>query len=115
MWRFVKQAVGSLMVSLWKRRERPLLLTHEPPFRGGRFAVGRLVDREGKLYRVTRWEEMRPLSLERGGLLREWTVWGRRVSDREVRGEIGGAAERMLEEDDSAEESRGADDRQSDD
>jgi len=82
----------------WKGRERPLLRTHEPPFRDAEHAVGRLEQHHGRLYRVTRWEELRPVSLERGGSLREWEVWGRQLSRKEMRDEVLGASERILDE-----------------
>ena len=82
-----------------KRRERRLLRTHEAPFKDAEHGVGRLVQHEGRLYRVTRWEELRPLPLERGGSLREWQVWGRPLSKDEMRDEVLGATERILEQD----------------
>jgi hypothetical protein len=78
------------------RRERRLFRTHEPPFRNSAWAVGQLVEHEGRLYRVSRWVDLRPVLLERGGSVGEWEVWGRRVSGRELRKELAGAAERML-------------------
>lgn len=81
----------------WLRgRERPLFRTHEPPFRDPAWAVGRLLQHEGRLYRVSRWVELRPVPLERGGSVGEWEIWGRRVSDRKLRKELAGAADRML-------------------
>jgi hypothetical protein len=79
------------------RRERLLVSTHEPPFRVPTWAVGRVVDHDGRLFRVTRWVELRPVSLERGGSVGEWEVWGRRLSDRLVRREIVQAAEAILD------------------
>lgn len=78
------------------RRERPLFRTHEPPFRHLAWAVGQLVQFEGRLYRVSRWMELRPVLLERGGSVGEWEIWGRRVSGRELRRELAGAADQML-------------------
>ena len=81
----------------WPRgRERLLFRTHEPPFRDAAWAVGELVDHEGRLYRVTRWVELRPVPLERGGSVGEWEVWGRRVPDRELRKELDGVADQIL-------------------
>jgi hypothetical protein len=59
--------------------------------------VGQVVPHEGELYRVTRWVELRPVFLERGGSVGQWEVWGRGLSDREVREEVSRAADRMLE------------------
>ena len=70
--------------------------THEPPFRNPAWAVGQLLEHEGRLYRVTRWVELRPVLLERGGSVGEWEVWGRPVSDREVRAEVDKAADQIL-------------------
>ena len=79
-----------------RTRERLLLRTHEPPFQNRAWAVGELVQHEGRLYRVTRWVELPSVLLERGGTVGEWEVRGRRVSDRELRKELAGAADRML-------------------
>jgi hypothetical protein len=79
-----------------KRRERPLFRTHEPPFRSPAWAVGQLLEHDGRLYRVTRWVELRPVPLERGGSVGEWEVWGRPVSDRELRDEVDKAADQIL-------------------
>lgn len=78
------------------RRERRLFSTHEPPFLNSAWTVGELLEHEGQLYRVTRWTELRPVLLERGGSVGEWEVWGRRVSSRQLRKELSGAADRML-------------------
>lgn len=83
------------MGRLW-RRERLLFRTHEPPFRNPAWSVGQMVQHEGRLYRVTRWVGLRPVSLERGGSVGHWEVWGRRVSDSEIRKELAGAADRIL-------------------
>lgn len=79
-----------------RRRERLLFRTHEPPFRNPAWAVGQLLEHEGRLYRVTRWVELRPVPLERGGSVGEWEVWGRPVSDRELRDEVDKAADQIL-------------------
>lgn len=79
------------------RRERPLFRTHEPPFRNLAWAVGQLLQHEGRLYRVTRWVELPAVLLERGGSVGEWEIWGRRVSYRELRKELLGAADRILD------------------
>ena len=81
-----------------KGRERPLMRTHEPPFKDAEHAVGQLIQHGARLYRVTRWEELRPVPLERGGSLKEWEVWGRPLSKKEMREEVLGASERILEE-----------------
>ena len=83
----------------WSRnRERLLFTTLEPPFRRPEWAVGQLVDHKGRIHRVTQWIELRAVLLERGGSVRQWEVWGRPVSDRELREELDGAAERLLSE-----------------
>ncbi len=38
------------------------------------------------------------MPLERGGSLKEWEVWGRPLSKKEMRDEVLGASERILEE-----------------
>jgi hypothetical protein len=48
---------------------------------------------------VTQWVEQRSVLLERGGSVREWEVWGRRLSDKEMREEVLGAAERIKDGD----------------
>ena len=78
------------------RRERLLLCTHEPPFKNRAWAVGELVQQGGRLFRVSRWVELPPVLLERGGSVGEWEVWGRPVSDRELRKELADAADQML-------------------
>jgi hypothetical protein len=78
-------------------KERRLFSTHEPAFRSPALAVGQVVQHEGRVYRVTRWAELRPVALERGGSVGEWEVWGRRVSERQLRREVVGAAEAILE------------------
>jgi len=56
------------------------------------------VQHEGALYRVTRWEELRPVPLKRGGSVGEWQVWGKRLTDEEISRGVADAAERMLGE-----------------
>ena len=81
----------------WLRsRERLLFRTHEPRFRAPALAVGQIVQHEGRLHRVTRWVELRPVLLERGGSVGQWEIRGRKVSDKEVRRELASAADRML-------------------
>jgi hypothetical protein len=77
-------------------RERVLFRTHQAPFQATQWVVGALVDQDGALYRVTRWNELRPITLDRGGTLREWQVWGRKASGREVREELARGAESLL-------------------
>jgi hypothetical protein len=78
-----------------RRREKPLFCTHEPPFRSPLWAVGQAVQHDGELYRVTRWVELRPVLLDRGGSVGEWEIWGRRLSTREMRLELLDAADRI--------------------
>jgi hypothetical protein len=86
-------------VAWLKRRERLLFRTHESPFGNPAWAVGRILQYEGELYRVTRWVELRPVLLERGGSVGEWEVWGRRLSREEVKEELNMLADQMDEGD----------------
>ena len=84
----------------WKMRgERPLLLAHHPPFQDPEHAVGRVVEVDGELYRVTRWVELPKVTLARGGSTPEWQVWGRRATETEVAAEIESATRLILEAD----------------
>lgn len=60
--------------------------------------MGQVVQHDKALYRVTRWEELRPVPLKRGGSVGEWQVWGRKLTDEEIRQELTEATERMLEQ-----------------
>ncbi|MGI5940145.1 MAG: hypothetical protein ACOX8V_05605 [Thermoleophilia bacterium] len=81
----------------WFRdRETLIFVTLDPPFRRPEWAAGELIDYEGKPYRVTRWVERPPVRLKRGGSVREWEVWGRRVSVRRLRAELSAATDRIL-------------------
>jgi hypothetical protein len=82
-------------------RERVLFRTKRSPFRVPEWAVGALVEHRGKLYRVTRWRELPPVPLERGGSVNEWEVIGRKASGKEVRDELAKAAESLLRRDDT--------------
>lgn len=84
-------------------RERALFRTHRPLFRAPEWAVGALVDQEGTLYRITRWRELPPVALERGGSVREWEVMGRKASGGEVRDELARGAQSLLREGDATE------------
>ena len=77
-------------------RERVLFRTHQPPSRAPQWAVDGLVEHEGTLYRITRWNELRPVSLVRGGMVYEWEVFGRRASGKEVREELARGAQSLL-------------------
>jgi len=59
------------------------------------------VELKGTLYRVTSWRELRPITLDRGGTLREWEVIGRKASGRQVREELARSAESLLLEEDT--------------
>ncbi len=85
-------------------REHVLFRTKRPPFRVPEWAVGALVQHKGKLYRVTRWRELPPVKLERGGSLHEWEVIGRKASDKEVREELARGAESLLRNEDTGDE-----------
>lgn len=82
-----------------RQREKPLFRTHRPPFRSEEWAIGQLVQHEGSVYRVTRWEELRPVRLKRGGSVGEWQVWGKKLSEGEARRELLDAAERIKDGD----------------
>jgi hypothetical protein len=82
-------------------RERLLFRTHQPPFRAPEWAVGALVEQEGTLYRITRWIESPPISLERGGSVHEWEVMGRKASGKEVREELAKGAQSLLQGEDA--------------
>jgi hypothetical protein len=77
------------------RREKALFRTHQPLFNSPEWAVGKVVQHDGRLYRVTRWEELPPVHLERGGSVGEWEIWGKMLSDEEMRQEVLDAAERI--------------------
>jgi hypothetical protein len=77
-------------------RERMLFRTHQAPFRAPQWEVGALVEHEGTLYRITKWRELRPVSLDRGGSVYEWEVLGRKASGKEVREELAGSAQSLL-------------------
>ena len=83
----------------FKKGEEALFRTHQAPFLTPEWAVGRVVQHGDHLYQVTRWAELPSVLLERGGSVGEWEVWGRRLSDREMRDEVLGAAERIKDGD----------------
>lgn len=88
---------------MWRRRrERLLFRTYRAQFQAREWAPGEVVCLQGELFRVTRWEELPPGHLPRGGAVHEWEIWGRRLSEREVAEEAENAAERILAEGDSA-------------
>ena len=76
--------------------ERPLFRTHQTEFQDPARAVGSLVDHEGVLFVVTRWEELPRVPLNRGGSVREWQVYGRPADPDAVEAAMGKAAERIL-------------------
>lgn len=82
-------------------REKVLFRTKRSPFRVPEWSVGALVEHKGKLYRVTRWKELPPVTLERGGSVYEWEVIGRKASDKEVREELAKGAESLLRHQDA--------------
>ena len=84
-------------MGLKSKRDRLLFRTHEPPLRKPEWAVGQFVDYDGRVHRVTRWVKLRPVLLERGGSVGEWEVWGRAVSDKELRDEVAAATSRLLD------------------
>ncbi|MHB8869469.1 MAG: hypothetical protein ACYC6T_01125 [Thermoleophilia bacterium] len=76
--------------------EMPLFRTHQPEYQDPARAVGSLVDHEGTLYVVTRWEELSRVTLNRGGSVREWQVYGQPADPAAVEVAMGRAAERIL-------------------
>jgi hypothetical protein len=91
-------------MGLFGAKERALFLTHQPPFRSPAWAVGQVLQHDGRLYRVTRWVELRPVALERGGSVGQWEVRGRRISDLQLRREVVSAAEAILGEEGESDE-----------
>ncbi len=83
-------------MGLKSKRDRLLFRTHEPPFQKPGWEVGQFVDLDGKVHRITRWVRLRPVLLERGGSVGEWEVWGRAVSDKELREAVAEAADKLL-------------------
>jgi hypothetical protein len=79
-----------------ERKGRLLFCTHESPLRNPQWAVGAILEHEDRLYRVTRWVELRPIRLDRGGSVGQWEIWGRRISGRRLRKELLDAAEAVL-------------------
>lgn len=65
--------------------ERPLFRSHRPAFQEPARQVGRVVEHDGRLYRITRRVEQQRVRLGRGGSVEEWEIWGRPVSDSELR------------------------------
>lgn len=60
--------------------------------------MGETLPWRGRLYRVTRWEEVAPVTLERGGTTKTWDVWGHPLSEREVQAELDRATAAILAE-----------------
>jgi hypothetical protein len=70
----------------WRLRgERLLFRTHKPYYQQPGLGVGRIVDHEGRFYRITRRVEEPPVRLDRGGSIPQWQIWGRPVSEAELR------------------------------
>ena len=80
------------------RGEERLFTTHKAPFQEPEHAVGEIISWRGRLYRVTRWEELPAVTLERGGTTRTWNVWGIPLTDQEVQAELEQAARAILTE-----------------
>ncbi len=55
-----------------------------------------MVDHEDTLYVITRWEELPRVTLNRGGSVREWQVYGRPADPDALEAAMGRAAERIL-------------------
>jgi hypothetical protein len=79
------------------KKEVPLFHSFQPPFRAPEWAVGQVAQHEGRLYRVTRWEELPAVQLNRGGPVTRWQIWGRELSDDEMRAELLSAVDRITE------------------
>ncbi len=94
----------------FRKKEVPLFRTFQPPFRAVGWKVGEVVQHQGRLYRVTRWEELPTVQLKRGGPVTEWEIWGQRLSDGEMRSELISAVERITEGEGADEKSVGVDD-----
>jgi hypothetical protein len=110
----MKSEEGEL-VGWFRKKEVPLFRTYQPPFRAVGWAVGQVVQQEGRLFRVTRWAEMPPVHIKRGGSVSEWEIWGQRLSDGEMRNELLDAAERIKDGDPDLEVSREAESELEDD
>jgi len=57
------------------------------------------VQSDDRLYRVTRWVELRRVQLDRGGSVGHWEVWGEQLSDDEMREALLEAVERIKDSD----------------
>src|SRR5660397_148852 len=77
----------------WRKTSLP---RPSPPFQEKRYRSGDLVRCKGKTYVVTRWEELPPTPLARGGSVPEWEIWGRMVSDEVTGTAVHEEAERIL-------------------
>lgn len=84
-------------------RERHLFNTHKPPSRSREWGIGRVVEHQGRLYSVTKWVELPRVALDRGGSVGQWEVWGRRVSERQMKHNVVSAAEAILDDSDTEE------------
>jgi hypothetical protein len=82
------------------RGERVLFATSKAPYQDTEHAVGRTIPWEGEVYRITRWIEIAPVSLPRGGTTRRWEIWGRPLSEGEIQKELESATQSILEADD---------------
>ncbi len=80
------------------RGERPLFRTSTPPFQARQWDVGELVEWEGRVYLVTRWVELPPVPLTRGGSVQQWEIWGEPLAEESLEAEVSQAAERILRE-----------------
>ncbi|MBN1631462.1 MAG: hypothetical protein JW990_17015 [Thermoleophilia bacterium] len=54
---------------------------------------------DDRLYRVTRWVELRRVQLDRGGSVGHWEVWAKELSDDEMREALLEAVERIKDSD----------------
>jgi hypothetical protein len=83
----------------WKSRgEERLFSTHRAPFQESDHAVGQTLPWRGRLYRVTRWEQVASVTLERGGTTKTWDIWGHPLSEKEMQEEVARAAAAILAE-----------------
>ncbi|MCZ7665080.1 MAG: hypothetical protein M5U22_20095 [Thermoleophilia bacterium] len=88
------------------RGERPLFRTSTPPFQARQWDVGELVEWEGRVYLVTRWVELPPVPLTRGGSVQQWEIWGEPLAEESLEAEVSRAAERILREAERRDRSR---------
>lgn len=94
---YIQNVIERLRQLLWKTRgEERLFSTHRAPFQDPENAVGQTLPWRGRLYRVTRWEQVESVTLERGGTTKTWDIWGHPLTEKEIQAEVAGAAAAIL-------------------